>query len=70
MSTDLKNSILLWVGAIACAALFWAVSHFGLMDFVPTLPPKVIWSLLGALFVFHLTRFVWGLWRRRRAATR
>lgn len=36
MSTDLKNSILLWVGAIVFVGLFWAAMKFDISRFIPT----------------------------------
>lgn len=70
MSTDLKNSILLWVGAIACAGVFWAVSYSDLLRFIPPIPPKLFWSLFAAMLGFQLVRFVWSFWRRRKGESR
>lgn len=69
MSTDLKNSILLWVGAIAFAGFFWAWLHFDISRFIPPIPPQVFWPLLSAVAVLNILRGLWHFWRNRNTET-
>ena len=65
MSTDLRNSIYLWVGAITFFGLFWAALHF---DVLAGVPSTWIWWGLGTVSVVNFGQFLWGLWQRRASA--
>lgn len=66
MSTDLRNSIYLWAGAIAVFGLFLVAARF---DVLAGVPRTWIACGLGLLAVINICQFLWGLWQRR-ASTR
>ncbi|WP_271065911.1 hypothetical protein [Caulobacter sp. NIBR1757] len=64
MSTDLKNSIFLWVGAIVAAGLFWAALQVDVSRFIP---PKLLFPLVCGVAVLNILNGVWRFWRHRNA---
>jgi hypothetical protein len=62
MSADLRNSILLWVGALAYFGVFWMTLQFDLFRGV-----SGTWlaTILGIIGVGQLVRIGWGLYQRR-----
>jgi len=63
MSTDLRNSIYLWISAIAFFGLFWLALRFDLAP--PHLPARLGWLIPGLAGVLNLVIFAHGLWQRR-----
>ena len=64
MSSDLRNSIRLWMGALLVFGLFWGGLHFKWFDGLSKTWIGDIGVGLGAV---NLARLFWGLWQRRAA---
>lgn len=64
MSTDLRNSLNLWIGGLAFFGLFWAGLHF---DVFKGVSDPWLWPLIGVVTFINLSWSLWGLWRRRTA---
>lgn len=62
MSTDMRNSIRLWAGALALFGLFWAVLHFDLLSAASGFSP---WWIAGIAGLAQLLILVRGLRDRR-----
>lgn len=62
MTEDGRNSINLWVGALAVAAIVWAAMHFDLLN---RLPEPVVWLLIGLGVATTAIQIVRGAWRLR-----
>lgn len=60
MSTDLRNSIYLWIGGIAAFGLFWALSHFDVVGWVPA---SWHWPLIWIMIALGVLRMLWDLYR-------
>jgi hypothetical protein len=63
MSRDARNSILLWVGAIAFTALFWAALHFHIgLD----IHYRWIWPIWAGLIATNVCLSIWRYVRQRK----
>lgn len=67
MSRDAKNSILLWVGALAFAGLFWAGLQF---DVGAQIPDCWFWPILGVVIGANVLQTVWTFFRKRKSDVR
>ena len=62
MSDDLRNSILLWAGAILLVGLFSAALHF---DIGPSIPDRWLWPMVAIALGLNVLGLI-RAWRRRR----
>ncbi|MFA7264475.1 MAG: hypothetical protein WC068_15760 [Caulobacter sp.] len=67
MSRDAKNSILLWIGALVLAGLFWAALHF---DIGAGIPDRWLWPVIGVLIAVDVLLAAWGYLRKRKPKAR
>ena len=65
MSEDAKNSILLWVGALVFAGLFWSAHHF---EVGAVIPDGWVRPILGLAFALNVLGLVRDCFRRRKRA--
>ena len=62
MNTDLRNSINLWIGGLACFGLVLAGRFLGVFRGVSS---TWLWTLIGLVSFINLSWSLWGLWKRR-----
>ncbi len=65
MSSDLRNSILLWVCAATVFGIFFAGARLGIFLGIDRIPRPWIAAVLGGLAVANLVVVLWGICRRR-----
>ena len=66
MGEDVRNSLNLWAGGVAFAAIFWIVVRFDFFEsVVGHIPSGLLLLVMGALGVWNLGQAGWGLWQRR-----